>query len=140
MPTRNVRDETGFLILPFSLLLFTCLLPRLQQITLLRGPARDCKVGPLLDLCVAIVFSIPVRDVAGAGEPYFCVALRVANKLAQQRRAKRPAADERVIAPDQEFGIALSLLIKAIKRVFPHLQEVPGRSPGALITGIVVQV
>lgn len=51
------------------------------------------EVGPLLDLRIVIVFTVPVGNIAGGGESNLFVFLGVAVELAQQQRVKRPAAD-----------------------------------------------
>ena len=50
------------------------------------------EVGPLLDLRVMVILPVPLRHFAGGGEPDLFVFLGVADELAQEKGAERPAA------------------------------------------------
>ena len=111
---------------------------QLRQIADLAAPAGEGEVRPLFDLGVVIVFPVPLDDFSRSGEPNMAVAFGVTDKLAQQQRPERPPADKRMITPHHEFRIARAFFIQTIEAILPHLQEIPRRSPGALVARIVV--
>src|SRR6266404_4433891 len=117
-----------------------CPISQLREIADLARAAGEREVWPFFDLRIVIVFTVPFGDISGRGEPDFAVALRVADELAKQERTKRSSTDERVIAPHHELGIAFALFVEAIEAILPHLQQIPRRSAGALIAGVVIQV
>ena len=104
------------------------------------APSGKGEVRPLLDLMIAKIFAVPIRDLAGWREPYFSMAFGIAYKFTQHMRPKRAAANEGMIAPDHEFRIRRSFFVKTIKTILPHLQNLARRASGPLVTGIVVEV
>src|SRR3989337_999064 len=106
---------------------------RLGQVAQRARSTGEREIRPALHLGIVVILAVPLGELAGGGKPDLAVTLGVANELAQEVRAKRPAADEGMVAPDHELGIGSALLIEAIEAVFPHLQKIPRRSSRPLV-------
>src|SRR4030095_4007580 len=103
-------------------------------------PSCVREVRPFLDLRVAIIVAIPLGNFSRGREPELAVPFRVADKSPQQQRAKRPPADERMIAPHHELRIGCALFVQTIEAIFPPLQQITRRSAGTLITRAFVSI
>src|SRR5207245_10570363 len=110
------------------------------QVRQFSRPSVKREVWPFFDLTMPVIFSVPFGDLAGRREPDLAATLSLSDKLAEEMCAERPPADKRVIPPDHELGIRLTLFVETIEAVLPHLQESSRCSPRSLITGEATEV